>query len=168
MQSSTNPSDEKKARGNFWKRALGVLFLLPAWFAPHTKLRVFFHRLRGIRIGKGCEIGYFVIMGNVHPEMIIIEDGAVVTAHCTLLEHDNAYYYTGRGAVDSRPVVVKKKAFLGIGCVVFPGVTIGERAIVGAMSLVKRDVAADSIVCGQPARTKAPKPAALHSPTPNS
>lgn len=147
-----NRSDEIKARGSFWRRALGVLFLLPAWFAPHTALRIFFHRLRGVRIGKGCEIGYFVVMGNVHPEMIIIEDGAVITARCTLLEHDNAYYYTGRGPVKSKSVVVKKKAFLGIGCVVFPGVTIGEHAIVGAMSLVKQDVAANAVVCGQPAK----------------
>lgn len=149
-----NPSDEQKARGSFWRRALGVFFLLPAWFAPHTKLRIFFHRLRGVRIGKGCEVGYFVIMGNVHPEMIIIEDGAIVTAHCTLLEHDNAYYYTGRGSVLSKPVIVKKKAFVGIGCVVFPGVTIGERAIVGAMSLVKNDIPADAVVFGCPARRR--------------
>lgn len=149
-----NPSDEHKARGSFWRRALGVLFLLPAWFAPHTKLRIFFHRLRGVKIGKGCEVGYFVIMGNVHPEMIVIEDGATVTARCTLLEHDNAYYYTGRGSVSSKPVIVKKNAFIGIGCVVFPGVTIGERVIVGAMSLVKNDIPADAVVFGCPARRR--------------
>lgn len=144
-------SNEKKAKGNFWRRALGVLFLIPAWFAPHTKLRIFFHRLRGVKIGKGCEIGYFVIMGNVHPEMIIIEDGAVITARCTLLEHDNAYYYTGRGEVKSRPVVIKEKAFLGIGCVVLPGVTVGANAIVGAMSLVRNDVPDKGIAFGVPA-----------------
>ena len=147
-------SNDYKAKGSFWRRTLGVLFLFPAWFAPHTVLRVFFHRLRGVKIGKGCEIGYFVVMGNVHPEMITIEDGAVVTARCTLLEHDNAYYYTGRGDVVSHPVTVGKKAFLGIGCVVFPGVTIGEGAIVGAMSLVKKDVEPNSIVCGVPAKVK--------------
>ena len=144
-------SNEKKAKGNFWRRALGVLFLIPAWFAPHTKLRIFFHRLRGVKIGKGCEIGYFVIMGNVHPEMIIIEDGAVITARCTLLEHDNAYYYTGRGDVKSLPVIIKEKAFLGIGSVVFPGVTIGANAIVGAMSLIRNDVPDNSIAFGIPA-----------------
>lgn len=147
-------SNDYKAKGSFWRRTLGVLFLFPAWFAPHTVLRVFFHRLRGVKIGKGCEIGYFVIMGNVHPEMITIEDGAVVTARCTLLEHDNAYYYTGRGNVVSRPVIVGKKAFLGIGCVVFPGVTIGECAVVGAMSLVKNDVEPNSVVYGVPAKAR--------------
>ena len=147
-----NPSNEQKARGSFWRRAFGVLFLLPAWFAPHTKLRIFFHRARGVKIGKGCEIGYFVIMGNVHPEMIIIEDGAVVTAHCTLLEHDNARYYTGIGNVVSKPVLVKEKAFVGISSVVFPGVTIGRHAIVGAMSLVKDDIPDNAIAFGQPAK----------------
>ena len=144
-------SNKKKAKGNFWRRALGVLFLIPAWFAPHTKLRIFFHRLRGVKIGKGCEIGYFVIMGNVHPEMIIIEDGAVITARCTLLEHDNAYYYTGRGDVKSSPVIIKEKAFLGIGSVVFTGVTIGANAIVGAMSLIRNDVPDKGIAFGVPA-----------------
>ena len=145
-------SNEKKAKGNFWRRALGVLFLIPAWFAPHSRLRILFHRLRGIKIGKGCEIGYFVIMGNVHPEMIIIEDGAVITANCILLEHDNAYYYTGRGDVVSKPIVIKKKAFVGVGSVVYPGVTIGECAIVGAMSFVKHDVSNGIVVVGQPAK----------------
>ena len=149
-----NPVDEKKAKGSFLRRMFGVLFLLPAWFAPHTKLRIFFHRLRGVKIGKRCEIGYYVIMGNVHPEMITIEDDAVVTANCTLLEHDNAYYYTGRGEVYSKPVVVKKRAFLGIGCVVYPGVTIGECAIVGAMSIVKHDVPDGAVVYGQPAKER--------------
>ena len=51
-------------------------------------------------------------------------------------------------------VIVKKKAFVGIGCVVFPGVTIGERAIVGAMSLVKNDIPADAVVFGCPARPR--------------
>lgn len=151
-KSLTDLNDERKARGSFLRRACGVAFLLPAWFSPHTRLRVFFHRVRGVRIGKRCEIGYFVIMGNVHPEMIVIEDEAVVTARCTLLEHDNSKYYTGRGAVVSSPVTVKRGAFVGIGSVIFPGVSIGERAIVGALSFVKHNVPADAIVCGQPAK----------------
>lgn len=145
-------SNSYKARGSLWRRLLGVLFLFPAWFAPHSKLRIFFHRLRGVNIGNGCEVGYFVIMGNVHPEMIKIEDGAIVTARCTLLEHDNAYYYTCRGDVVSMPVIVGKNSFLGIGCVVYPGVTIGRNAIVGAMSFVKANVPDSAVVCGQPAR----------------
>lgn len=144
-------SEAYKAKGNFWRRMLGVLFLLPAWFAPHTRMRIFFHRLRGVRIGRGCEVGYYVIMGNVHPEMIRLEDGAVVTANCVLLEHDNAYYYTGRGPVVARPVLIRAGAFVGIGCVVFPGVTVGAHAVVGAMSLVNRDVPDGAIVGGCPA-----------------
>jgi acetyltransferase-like isoleucine patch superfamily enzyme len=140
------------ARGKILKRMLSVIFLLPAWFSPHTKLRVFFHRLRGVKIGKEVEIGYFCIIGNVHPYMITIEDGAVITAGATLLEHDNSYYYTRGGEVKFGPVVIKKKAFIGINAVILPNVTIGERTIVGANSVALKDVPSDTVVGGVPAR----------------
>jgi acetyltransferase-like isoleucine patch superfamily enzyme len=140
------------ARGKILKRMLSVIFLLPAWFSPHNKLRVFFHRLRGVKIGKEVEIGYFCIIGNVHPYMITIEDGAVITAGATLLEHDNSYYYTRGGEVKFGPVVIKKKAFIGINAVILPNVTIGERTIVGANSVALKDVPSDTVVGGVPAR----------------
>lgn len=55
------------------------------------------------------------------------------------------------GGVESEKVTVKAGAFIGIGTVVFPGVTIGEKAIVGAMSLVRRDIPAHAVAFGQPA-----------------
>jgi acetyltransferase-like isoleucine patch superfamily enzyme len=54
--------------------------------------------------------------------------------------------------VDSRPVRVQRHALVGAGTVVLPGVTIGEGAAVGAMSLVRTDVAPFTIVAGRPAR----------------
>ncbi len=140
------------AYGNIVTRTLSIMFLLPAWFAPHTRLRVLFHRLRGVKIGRDVEIGYFCIIGNVHPHMITIEDGAVVTAGSVLLEHDNAYYYTRRGKVKFGPVVVKEKSFIGVKSVIMPNVTLGERSIVGAGSVVLSDVAPDTVVAGVPAK----------------
>ena len=140
------------ARGNFWRRFQSTLFQLPAWFSPHTKLRVLFHRLRGVKIGKNVEIGYFCIIGNVHPYLINIEDGAVVTAKVVLLEHDNAFYYSRGTDVNFGPIFVKKRSFLGIGSVVLPNVTIGERSIVGPNSVVIKDVPPDTIVGGIPAK----------------
>ncbi len=51
-----------------------------------------------------------------------------------------------------KPVLVKRDAFLGAGCIVLPGVTIGEGAVVAANSVVNRDVADWTIVAGSPAR----------------
>ncbi len=140
------------AKGHFFSRAFSTLLLFPAWFAPHKKIRVCFHRLRGINIGKNVEIGYFCIIGHVHPRMITIEDDAVITAGSVILEHDNAYFYTHNKAVKFGPVVIKKKAFIGIHAVIMPNVVIGERSVVGANSVVIESVPNDTVVGGIPAK----------------
>lgn len=139
------------AKGIWYRRIVSVLFLLPAWFSPHTRLRAFFHKLRGVKVGSNVEIGYFVIIGNVNPDLITICEGATITARCTILEHDNAKYYTGRGIVKTGNTVIGKKAFIGIGSVIMPGVTIGERSIIGALSVVTKSTPNDSIYVGSPA-----------------
>ena len=140
------------AQGNLRSRFWPALLLRFAWFFPYRKVRVWFHKKRGVHIGKNVEIGYFCIIGNVHPEMITIEDNAVITARTNILEHDNALYYTGRGDVVSAPVVVKKGAFIGIGSTIMPGVTIGERSIVACHSFVTQDVPSCTLVGGCPAK----------------
>ena len=61
-----------------WRFFLDKLIFI----TPIKSWRTVMQRWRGVKIGKGCEIGYFVIMGNVHPEMITIEDGAVGLFFC--------------------------------------------------------------------------------------
>ena len=145
-------NEEYLARGNKLKRFLTFPFLYFAWFSPHKSLRVFFHRLRGVQIGKNVEIGYFCLIGHVHPQMITIEDNAVITAKVTILEHDNALYYTKRGNVKYGKVIIGKGAFIGEGSIIMPGVEIGECAIVGALTFVNKNVPANETVAGNPAR----------------
>jgi len=125
--------------------------LLPAWLSPSSPLRVAFHRARGVRVGPDVEIGYLVIIDNLYPELVTIEAGATISARSTILAHDEAMQYTDRGPDRIAPTVVKERAFIGVHCVLLPGVTIGERAIVGAGSVVTRDVAAMATVVGAPA-----------------
>ena len=51
-----------------------------------------------------------------------------------------------------RPVVIGSGAFLGVGSVILPGVTIGERACIGANAVVTSDVPPNAVVAGVPAR----------------
>ena len=84
-----------------------------------------------------------------------------ISARCTIFSSNDDYSGDTmtnptvpdryRGTVDAR-VVVNSHVILGAGTTVLVWVTLGESAAVGAMSLVKEDVAAFTIVAGVPAR----------------
>ena len=54
--------------------------------------------------------------------------------------------------ITTKPVKVNDNVWIGIGAVILPGVTIGEGAVIGAMSLVTKDIPARAIATGVPAR----------------
>jgi maltose O-acetyltransferase len=57
-----------------------------------------------------------------------------------------------QGLEYAEPIAIGDDVWLGGGAIVLPGVTIGDRAVVGAGSVVTRDVPADVVVAGSPAR----------------
>lgn len=57
-----------------------------------------------------------------------------------------------RGRETARPIVVGDDVWIGGGAIVLAGVTIGNRSVIGAGSIVTRDVPADVVVVGNPAR----------------
>src|SRR6267378_674572 len=138
----------QRARRPFGKRVRSSLFLLPSWFIPGSRLRVAFHRLRGVRIGRNVEIGYFVILDNLYPELVVLEDEVTVTARCTILAHDESFSYAQGGREIVAETRIRRRAFVGVHSVVMPGVTLGAGAIVGAGAVVTRDVPDGAIVAG--------------------
>lgn len=150
--STGNETTVKRAARPLKRRARSTIFLLPAWFSPSSSLRIAFHRLRGARISHSAEIGYFVIIDNLYPEKVIVEDAATISARTTILSHDESMAYTGKGPERIAETRISHGAFIGVHCVVLPGVTIGPRAIVAAGSVVTKDVPAGSVVAGVPAR----------------
>ena len=129
-------------------RLLNILFLPGCWFAPASFLRVFFHRLRGVKIGKGVEIGYFVVIDHIYPGHVIINDKVTISAGTKIIAHDDAY---GR---DNKPqkVLIKTGAFIGVNSVVMPGMIIGEQAIIGAQSLVIKNIQPRTVNGGVPTK----------------
>ena len=158
LRMTTNVAVEHRthrAHRPLFARSRSTIFLLPAWWSPTSSLRVAFHRLRGARVAKTVEIGYFVIIDNLFPEKVVVGERATVSARTTILAHDESKAYTGKGAERVAETRIERGAFVGVHCVILPGVTVGANAIVGAGSVVTRDVPAGATVAGVPARLMA-------------
>jgi maltose O-acetyltransferase len=56
------------------------------------------------------------------------------------------------GSSSARPVRIGRHVWIGGGAIILPGVTIGDEAVIGAGSVVTRNVAAGVTVAGNPAR----------------
>lgn len=57
-----------------------------------------------------------------------------------------------QGHYDSKPILVKRGAWIGANAIILPGITVGENSVVGAGSIVTKDVNPHTIVGGNPAR----------------
>ena len=81
---------------------------------------------------------------------ITIEDGALIAANVQLISNNHDLYE--RQIITCKPVHIGKNVWVGAGATILPGVTIGDNAVVGAASVVTKDVEQDTIVAGNPAR----------------
>jgi len=135
------------------KKIRNTLLLLLAYACPSLKLRILFHRLRGVNIGKGCYIGMFCFIDNLYPEYIYIEDEVSVNTGAMLIAHFNPLIRF-KNVLHARvsPIVIKEGAIIAVKCVILPGVIIGENAIVSSGSIVSEDVEAGTLVRGNPAK----------------
>jgi acetyltransferase-like isoleucine patch superfamily enzyme len=114
--------------------------------SPSLRLKRFLFRRLGMTVGEGVAWGLESTPDVFWPDLITVEDDAVVGYDATLLCHEFLVdeYRTGE-------VVVGKGAMVGAGAVVLPGVRIGEGARVAANSLVAEDVPPGATVAGVPA-----------------
>lgn len=81
---------------------------------------------------------------------ITIEDEVEVAAHVKLISNNHDFY--DRQILTCKPVVLKRNCWIGAGATILAGVTVGENAVVGAGSVVTKDVEKNTVVAGNPAR----------------
>jgi acetyltransferase-like isoleucine patch superfamily enzyme len=119
-----------------------------------TKVGTFVETQKGAAIGRRCKISSHTFIC----EGVSIEDDVFVGHNVTFINDRFPRATNAGGALQTEqdwkcePTVVKKGASIGSGVTLLCGVTVGERAIVGAGSLVTKDVPACAIVAGNPAR----------------
>jgi acetyltransferase-like isoleucine patch superfamily enzyme len=114
-------------------------------FAPfHTNFGRFLTIGKRVFINHACS---FLDMGG-----IAIEDDVLIGPKVNLITENHPLDPADRRALICKPLVIKRNAWIGAGATVLPGVTIGENAVVAAGAVVSKDVPANSVVGGSPAR----------------
>lgn len=136
-------------------------FVMNSWFlSPFLprKIRPWVLKRVGCHVGKGVFVGDNVRIDTGHSDLIYIDDYAHITGGCRLLCHqrDLDDYFVGDNASTLKyrkgEIHIGKGVMLGMETMVMPGVSIGEGAIIGAGSLVTKDIPAWTIALGRPAK----------------
>jgi acetyltransferase-like isoleucine patch superfamily enzyme len=83
---------------------------------------------------------------------ITIEDDVMIGPKVNLITENHPLDPNDRKIVLLKPIVVKRNAWIGAAATILPGVTIGENAVVAAGAVVSKDVPANTIVAGVPAK----------------
>ncbi len=119
-----------------------------------SKVGTFVEIQKGAKIGKHCKISShsFICEG------VTIEDNVFIGHNVTFVNDRYPRAANPDGSLQTEadweclPTVVKKGASIGSSATLLAGITVGENALVGAGSVVTKDVPANSIVAGNPAQ----------------
>jgi acetyltransferase-like isoleucine patch superfamily enzyme len=104
---------------------------------------------KGVRLGRGASIA---CIGEVVLEDDVMASDDVFIADCYHEYRDAHVPVLDQPMSVPQPVLIERGAYLGAGCIVLPGITVGRGAYVGEGAVVTRDVPAHGRVYGNPAR----------------
>ena len=106
---------------------------------------------RNTKIGKGVFINFdctFLDLGG-----ITIEDNVMLAPKVSLLSEGHPIGAMDRQTLTAGKIHIEKNAWIGASAIILQGVTIGENAVVAAGAVVSKDVPANTVVGGVPAKT---------------
>ncbi len=106
---------------------------------------VYLNKVWGMHIAKGCAISFSAKLDKANPDGVWIGKDTAISFGAAILTHD---------FVRNRHVrtTVGERCQIGAHSIIMPGVTVGDSCVVAAGSVVMRDVPANSLVFGNPAR----------------
>jgi acetyltransferase-like isoleucine patch superfamily enzyme len=128
------------------KAVRNFIFIQLARYCPSLGLKNWIYRkVLGMDIGDHTAIALMVMMDVFFPEKIHIGTNTIVGYNTTILAHE---YLTEEYRLGE--VRIGSNVMIGANCTILPGVTIGDYAVVGAGSVVHKDVPPNTFVAGNP------------------
>lgn len=120
-----------------------------------TRIGTFVEIQKGVKIGRRCKISSHTFIC----EGVTVEDEVFIGHSVTFINDRFPTATTAEGQLQSEadwnclPTRVERGASIGSGVTLLGGITIGQNAVVGAGSVVTKDVPGEATVAGNPART---------------
>ena len=105
-------------------------------------------RPKNVKIGKNVTVMNGALMMSAGG--ITIEDNVLIAANVQLISNNHDPY--DRYVITCKPILIKEGAWVGAGATILPGVTVGKHAIIGANSVVSKDIPDYAVAVGCPAK----------------
>ena len=111
-----------------------------------------------------CDYGYNISVGRnfyANFNLVILDEAKVIFGDNVFIAPGCGFYTAGhpvdagernKGLEYARPITVGNNVWIGAQVCVLPGVTIGDNCVIGAGSVVNRDIPANSVAVGNPCR----------------
>lgn|SRR5690625_3033074 len=131
---------------SFWKVMKNFIIIQIARYTPFLGLKNWLYRIfLRMKVGKQTAFALMVMPDVMFPENITIGDNSIIGYNTTILTHEYLIdeYRIGK-------VMIGNEVMIGANSTILPGVTIGDRSIISAGTLVHKDVQPGTFVGGNP------------------
>ena len=137
------------------KRLVGIV----RYLAAQAYAKIYpngYVRSLGVKVGRN--VCFYVVrpgMFSTEPWLITIGDNVYITAGCQFITHDGGTLILRKEVPDlewTAPISIGNDVYIGLNSTILPGVKIGNRVIIGACSVVTKDIPDNSVAAGVPAR----------------
>ena len=116
-------------------------------------------RKLGVNIGDRTRLNCSVMAFGTEPYLITVGVDCLIAGGVNFITHDGGVkvlsdlnYFNGERMDIIAPIKIGNNVYIGTGAYIMPGVTIGDNCVIGASAVVTRDIPANSVAVGIPAR----------------